>query len=112
MAGPTIPTQFQDIDWTQRAQVLNEVGTLINAYITYWAATVTPVSVPDPGSGGTYSFASTVLNAYMTALNAVNTEFTLGVTPTPVIIDSDFGHFTSAINQILTYLTALDVAKP
>lgn len=112
-AAPTIPANFVDIDFTQRAQILNQVGTLINNFITFWNSATAPTSVPDPGSGGTYINATGTLAKYMSTLNAINTEFTLGVTA-GVVPDGniDFTYFQPQINTTLAQLRLLFVAKP
>ena len=112
MAAPTIPGQYVDIDWTQRAQVLNELGTLINNFITYWTSVTTPTVVPDAGSGAVYLSGTTSLYGFVTTLNAINTEFTLGVTALGVPADVDKNNFVPTVNNILTYITALHTAKP
>jgi len=112
MSAPTVPGDFADIDWTQRAQILNELGTLINNYLTYWSSVTTPTVVPDAGSGSVFLTASSTLAGFVTTLNSVNTEFTLGVTALGVPTDVDYGNFQQVVNSILAYLRALHAAKP
>lgn len=113
MVAPTIPSQYQDIDWTQRAQVLNAIGTLINNFITYWSSNVADVTIPDAGSGNVFLHPTATFAAYITALNAINTEFTLGVTALSVPdVNMDINNFQTYVNEILTYIAALLVAKP
>jgi hypothetical protein len=113
MAAPTIPGQLIDVDWTQRAQILNKVGTLINDFLTYWSSVTPEVSVPDPGSGAVFLTPASTIAAYVSALNAANTEFSLGVTAIGVPASNmDVNAFTASINSILTYIGALHTAKP
>lgn len=113
LAIPAIPGAFLDIDFTQRAQVLNQLGTLVNSYLTYWGANQAPVSVPAAGSGGTYISGAGTFRNFFNALMSVNTQFALGIATPPVPANNlDFSAFQSTANNLLTFLTALRVAKP